>query len=257
MRQEDLQRRIVALVRAHGRISAESLAAQLAASRETIRRDLGDLARRGELLKFHGGAAVLESAGESAFHARLHENEPQKRAVARRAAALFAPGDSLFIDTGTTTLFLAEELAKQSGLTVITNASAIAQMVSRGEDNEVFLIGGRFSPDASESLGALALEQIDRFRPMHAVITVGAVDGEGARDFSLEEAEVARAMIARARKTTIIADTSKIDRPALYPVCPLAAVHRLVMNRLPQGDLAQAVRAAGVELIEAGEEGGA
>lgn len=254
MRPEERRRRVVALVREHRRVSVEFLSELLGLSRETIRRDLTDLAERGELVKYHGGASFPEHRGEGSFEARLLENTAQKRAIARRAAALFSEGDSLFVDTGTTTRFFAEELAQRTGLTVITNNAVIAHAVSGQGRNDAFLIGGQYRADASECLGPLVLDQIDCFRPGHAVITVGAMGMDGISDFSLEEAAVAKAMIDRAKCLTVIADTTKLGRSAMFPICPLGRVHRLVTGKLSSREFLQALRAAGTEVIEVAAE---
>lgn len=242
--------RILQILRDGERHSVEHLADKLAASRETIRRDLTELAAEGIVRKFHGGAALPEPRGENRFQARMSEQLREKRAVARRAAELFGPGDTLFIDTGTTTVLFAEELARRGGITVITNSVTIAQTVTQGEsENRVFVIGGEYAAEAAENLGSLAVEQVGRFQALHAVITVGAIDEVGVMDFSLGEAEVARAMIAQARRITVIADSSKLNRMALFRVCALEEIDRLVTDRPPAGMLAAALAAAGVEVV--------
>jgi hypothetical protein len=103
--------RIMELLVEHRRLTVEELAQQLGASPETIRRDLTELAARDVLRKFHGGAALPESGAKGAFQARMAENLPAKRAIARRAAGLFATGDTIFVDTGSTTIAFAAALA--------------------------------------------------------------------------------------------------------------------------------------------------
>jgi DeoR family transcriptional regulator, glycerol-3-phosphate regulon repressor len=251
LRPEERRDRIVDLLREGARVSVDALAAALQASRETVRRDLAELARRGLVRKFHGGAGLPEPAGEGPFQTRMSEHPREKRAIGRRAAALFGPGDTLFVDTGTTSVVFAEELAKGTGLTVVTNCLTIAQLVSgSGRGNRAFLIGGEYRDAAAQTLGALAVEQIARFHAAHAVLTVGAIDPAGIMDFDLGETEVARAMIAQARTVTVIADSSKLGRRGLFEVCPLARVDRLVVDRLADGPLAAALQAA-VEVIVA------
>ncbi len=257
MRPSDRRELIVDLVRERERVTVEALAQELDTSPETIRRDLTELAARGFIRKFHGGAASTEAAVfgskvEGAFHARMQEHMREKRAIARRAAALFSSGDALFIDTGTTTVIFAEELARLSGLTVITNSVAIVQTIVRGnESNRAFLIGGRYRDDGSENLGTLAVEQISRFRAPHTVLTAGAIEPHGVMDYDLSEAEVAIAMVANTHSLTVLADSSKFSRTGLFHVCPLAEVDRLVANRAPEGRLAEALKSAAVELIVA------
>ena len=157
----------------------------------------------------------------------------------------------MFVDTGTTTLLFAEELAQASGLTVITNSAAIAALAARSTSNTTFLIGGEYRADGTESLGPLAVEQIGRFHAVHAVLAVGSVETVGILDFDLKEAEVARAMIAQARSVTVLADASKFGRGGLIKVAPLSAVERIITEAEPPRGIASALRDAGVSIIVA------
>jgi DeoR family transcriptional regulator, glycerol-3-phosphate regulon repressor len=257
MRVSERRDRILALVRREQRVAVDLLAEKLDASHETIRRDLADLAIRGLVRKFHGGAALPENSvadeiTEGSFQARLTEHVGEKRLVAQAAAALFAPGDTLFVDTGTTTFVFAEELARVSGLTVITNSVLIAQAITRGAGgSRVFLLGGEFNEEAAETLGPLVIEQIHQFHAVHAVLTVGAITTQGLLDFSMEETEVARAMIEQANQVTVLADGSKLHKAGLFQVCPLASINRLVIDRPPSGAIDGALREAEVEMVVA------
>ena len=168
--------------------------------------------------------------------------------IACQAASLFSPGDSIFIDTGTTTLFFARALSSVPRLTIVTNSLQIARAVGRS-GNRVFMIGGEYHPDAEENLGVLALEQVTRFNAEHAVITVGALSTDGAMDFSIEEAEMARAMVKQARYLTVIADSSKLGKRAMFQIFPLSRIDRLVIDRLPTGSLMESLTEAEVDII--------
>ena len=95
------------------------------------------------------------------------------------------------------------------------------------------------------------MEQIARFNAEHAVVTIGALSADGAFDFSIEEAEITRAMIARTRYLTVIADSSKLGKRALFQVFPLERIDRLIIDRKPMGELAKALADAHVEVHEA------
>jgi DeoR family transcriptional regulator, glycerol-3-phosphate regulon repressor len=169
----DRRERILELLRdsESGRLTVEDLVRSLKISAETIRRDLTRLSSASLITKFHGGAALPRPSGEGPFQARMAERLREKRAIARSAAALFRTGDSLLIDTGSTTVLFAEELARQTGLTVITNSVMIAQIMTRRRNgNRAFLIGGEYSDEAAVSLGALAVRQVSQFHAIHAVI---------------------------------------------------------------------------------------
>src|SRR5215213_7325852 len=127
MQSKERRERIVDLVRDRNRVTVDQLANFLQASKETIRRDLTELAERGIIRKVHGGAttpglSLPTDRSESPFALRLQASLRAKRAISRKAASLFGAGDTLFIDAGSTTLYFAEELARRPSLTVITNS---------------------------------------------------------------------------------------------------------------------------------------
>lgn len=248
MRPNERRDRIVELVRERERVTVEELAQDVGSSQETIRRDLVELSDKGLLIKFHGGASVLpRNDFENAFQTRMHEQANEKKAIADYAAKLFKPTDTIFMDTGTTTLFFAQALSKLSRLTIITNSTQIAQIMGRAE-HKTFLIGGEYIAESQQNTGALALEQIRRFHAEHAVITIGALSEGGALDYLMEEAEIARAMVAQARMVTVIVDSTKFKRSGLFELFPLSRINRLVTDRLPESDLLHALNAANVEI---------
>lgn len=256
MRPNLRRERIEQVVRERERVTVDALAELLGTSRETIRRDLSELAQRGRLRKIHGGATVAEIRlpepdVEGSFQGRISENAEAKRAIARCAVQCFQPGDTLFVDTGTTTLWFAEELAAANGLTVITNSAAIAAFAARGPSSSTFLIGGEYRADGTENLGPLAVEQIGQFHAIHAVLAVGSIETAGVFDFDVREADVARAMIAQARSVTVLADASKFGRGGLIKVASLDAVARVITEAAPPDDIAAALKDAGTEVVRA------
>lgn len=258
MRPKDRRQEIVALVNRLRLATVEDLAEKLDVSRETIRRDLSVLQSDGSLRKYHGGARALESNAvdeetESPFAHRMAHNIDAKHAIAQTASHLFQRGDSIFIDTGSTTLAVAEALAPLSSLLVITNSPRIAASIAANNTNKAFLIGGAYGAEVGESLGPLALEQIAKFRANHVILTVGAMDTHCIMNFDLQEAEIARAMIERADSVTVVADHSKFDRRAVFEVAPLSRIARVITDRAPSRTMTEALRSAGVELHVAGE----
>jgi DeoR family glycerol-3-phosphate regulon repressor len=239
------QARIAAIIGQRGQMSVEELAELFTVSPETVRRDLNGLAEQGAVQKVHGGAKAPRPRPEASFHERMGENAAGKRAIAEKLAREVEPGDTLFIDTGSTTLICAEVLAGIDGLTVITNSLGIAEVM--GQRAAVYLAGGRYGADNRQTLGPTALAQIDSYQADTAVLTVGALDAEaGAMDYEAGEAEVARAMAANARRVIVVADASKFGRRAPFRVCRLAQIDMLVADAAPEAALAAALDAAGV-----------
>jgi DeoR family glycerol-3-phosphate regulon repressor len=251
MRPRDRQLQIIDLVRSNGKMTVEQLAQGFAISAETIRRDLTFLAANGKIRKIHGGAMPLRNFGEGAFAQRMQSNARAKRTIADKARQLVAPGDTVFIDTGSTTLVMAEALATIDDLTVITNSTAIAEVVSAANlSTRMYLLGGWYNEDNRQTCGAMALNQLDGFHANLALLTVGAVAADaGAMDYSDDEAAIASAMIARADRVAILADASKFDRVAPFVVASFEQIDTLVCDRAPPRDLAQRLEQAGVTVI--------
>ena len=250
---EKRQTKIIDTLRKQKRVTVDELAKLFDISRETIRRDLTQLANTGKIQKIHGGAILPRVFGEGSFQQRMSDNTDAKARIASQAAELFTAGETLFIDTGSTTLYFAEKLSEISGLTIVTNSTEIARIISSsGTGNRTFLLGGEYSNDNHQTVGTLVAAQIKSFRAHHAVLTVGALDvRSGAMDFNIEEAQVAHAMIEQSESVTILADSSKYNNLASFEVCPLSRIDRLVCDLAPPDAMTEALKEGGVEIVVA------
>jgi DeoR family glycerol-3-phosphate regulon repressor len=244
------QSQIVEIVRQNGKASVENLANKLEASRETIRRDLTELAKSGRVQKVHGGAVIGQVFGEGEIQERMSHQVDAKTGIAKLAASLFQPGETLFVDTGSTTQYFAEELGCRSGLTIVTNSIEIAKTVlAPPTGNRAYLLGGEFHLDNHQTAGSMAVTQIRAFRAHHAVLTIGALDTlSGLMDYNIEEAQVARAMIEQSKSLTVLADHSKFNQLASFEVCPLARIDALVCDTPPPDDIFRALVGAGCKI---------
>ena len=245
------RKKISLIVAERGEISVEEIASLCDASHETIRRDLTMLENAGRLLKVHGGAKRIPIAIECSFDERMGENRAGKQIIAEKLARWMSSNQTIFMDTGSTTLVAAEALARISELRVVTNSLKIASALAVTSDGpEVFLLGGRLERDNQETIGPTTIEEIERYNPDLAVITIGGLDAShGISDYSFDEAQVARAMIARAGRTVVLADRSKFDHRATFRVCAIDMIDVLISDELPETKLASALRAAEVSLL--------
>ncbi|MEN8143296.1 MAG: DeoR/GlpR family DNA-binding transcription regulator, partial [Thermodesulfobacteriota bacterium] len=183
-----------------------------------------------------------------AFRDRMGDNPAAKAAVAAEAVKLIKAGETLLIDTGSTTLYFAEKLTEVPNLTVVTNSAEIARIISLAKSkSKTFLLGGEFNADNRQTVGSMAISQIRSFRAHHAVLTVGGLDlRTGVMDFCIEEAQVARAMIEQAESVTVLVDSSKFGRIASFEVCSLNRVNHLVCDQQPPVKIKEALLKAGV-----------
>lgn len=250
MKPHERQPQIEAIIRREGEVSVEMLAQRFDVSTETIRRDLGVLAEIGRIQKVHGGARRPQLIREPGHDERATTAAAAKAAIGRRLADAVEPGETLFIDTGSTTLAAAESLAVIPGLTVITNSCRLAERLARaGSDAAIHLLGGRYGLDNAQTTGIAVIEQLQAFRADRAVLTVAALDpAEGAMDASLDEAQIARAMVRHARSVTILADATKFARHAAYAVCATQDIDLVISDDSLDKAHREALRDRGVEL---------
>ena len=250
MKPSDRQTKISRILRNKGRVSVDELVSKLGTSAETIRRDLTVLSSAGKLQKIHGGAILPRAIGEGAFQQRMQENVIAKSQIAELACKLISPGDTLFIDTGSTTLILAEELASIDNLTIVTNSTDIANIFDTKSSTEVFLVGGSYNAENHETIGSLAIAQLKTFKMKYAILTVGGIDATaGIMDFNIEEAQIAKAMAEQAEVLIVLADTSKLNRIGSFKVADLNRIDYLVSNNSPDEPLKTALKNVEIKII--------
>lgn len=240
------QSEILLAARRDGAASISALAATLGVSLETVRRDIRPLVERGDLVKTHGNVQLPDLGREAPFDRRLREMTSEKRRIARHMAAQISDGDSIVMDTGTTTSVFARELLGKHGLTIVTNSSDVARTLATVNGNKVYMAGGELHGDNGAAFGRTAVDFIARFRVKHAIITIAAIDARmGPMDFYLEEAEFARMALQCGERRVILTDHSKFSRTALIKVCDFSDFDLLVTDAPPPADLAAALAKAG------------
>lgn len=245
------QAQIAELVSRRGFVGVDALSVQFGVSAETIRRDLSDLAGRDLLTKTHGGAKRPQRlAREGSFDERLAEDMQAKRRIAAKMVELVSPGDTLFIDTGSTTLACAMELAHLRDLTVITNSTRIAHVfASPRHAAGVHLLGGEYRAQNEQVTGAMAIAQMASFHADCAIIGMAGINVElGLMDADPHEADMARAMIKASEKLYAVGHAAKFERRAAHIVCALEEVDVLVSDSPPGSILREACRMHAVEL---------
>jgi DeoR family glycerol-3-phosphate regulon repressor len=231
----------------HGSCIVAGLAEQFAVSDETIRRDIKVLANKGLVERVHGGAVLPDLFREPNFQKRLNRDAEAKKAIARAAAAQVRDGDSLMLDTGSTTAYVARALTQRRNLMVVTNCAEIARTLATNGRNKVYLAGGEFRADDTASFGPAATRFVERFRVRHAVLSIGAIAADdGFMDFHLSEAEFSRAVIAQANRVMVVADRSKFTAQAPVKVCGFAEIGALITDQPPPPAIAQRLDEAGV-----------
>jgi DeoR family transcriptional regulator, fructose operon transcriptional repressor len=246
------QNDILKLLEVKGQMSVADISNHFNVSEDTVRRDLDALAERGALTRTHGGAVTITALvhRDSPFLQRLNARTAEKQRIAKAAAALISDGETLLINGGSTTRFFASELSRQY-LTVVTNNLSIPGVLATELIRDVYVMGGQFRPEAQVTIGPVLASGI-QISVDTAVVGVGGVTArEGLTTTVLEEASMIAAMMAAARRTIVLADSSKLGKHSFAQIAGLNAMQILVTDAEPSEDLAAALRDAGVQLVVA------
>ena len=236
-----------------GECSIDALVKRFGVSGMTVRRDLHALAERGKVIRTHGGATMAERVSfEFDFLHRVREHEAAKRQIAVAAAAQIEDGQSVMLDSGTTTLELAKRLREKRRLTVITTSLPIAAQLQYDRHIEVLLLGGYVRPSAPDLAGPLTETNLESLRADVAIIGARGVDRRGAvYQDSPEIARMLTKMAASAARVFVVADSSKLGRTALWRFGRLQDWAGLVTDAAADRSMLTALRKAGARVIVA------
>lgn len=217
-----------------GKVVAIRLADDLGVAVQTIRRDLRQLCAAGLLERIHGGAVLPSGVSNIGYGDRRALNREIKIKIARRAAQLIPDHASLFLNIGTTTEAVAHALHAHKDLMVVTNNLNVANILADNPSCNVVVAGGSLRRSDGGLVGDLAAIAIDRFKVDFAVIGASAIDLSGdLLDFDPEEVRVSAQIIAAARATILVADSSKFTRKAPVKIASLGQVGHFVTDRVP------------------------
>ncbi len=248
---EERRARILELVNERGSVSVSELHRRLKVSQETIRRDITKLAQENRLRKTHGGALALDHS-EPVFDERMAVNMDGKRAIGRIAAEMVTDDSTLIIDSGTTTLCLAEYLMEHRRLTVYTNDIHIAQRLGGRNDNHVFLTGGEFLSSEGALVGRDATAMLANYYPDFAFVGAAAFATHPfLMDYTREAAELRTQMLSQARTKVVLVDHTKFGRTAPVKVGGLEEVDIIITDVALSGDIKAGLARLSAEIIVA------
>ena len=212
LREEEILRE---LRKSGGSCRVGFLAEQLSVSSETIRRNIRTLEENNVVRKVHGGVHLVEDIAEDSFNSRISHHAEEKARLAAAVAGNISDGDSVFLDIGSTTAYVALELKQKKNLFVVTNSAFVANTLATRNGNRVFMAGGELRAHDGGSFGAEALDLVGRLNVQFAVFSAGAVNADhGFMLHDLEEANLARVAAANAQVRFVVADHEKFDKRA-------------------------------------------
>ena len=254
--QQERHAQILALLRRDGVVRIATLAQAFDVTTETARRDLDALAATGALQRTYGGGANRSLIDEPGIRMRGLAHPSARTRIAAAAAALVEPGDALLIDAGSTTsLFAAALAARNLRVTVVTNCVPVATALGASDGCRVILCPGEFVAREAGVFGSEAVAFVARYRANKAFIGAGGVTSDGLTDADSAGCAVKRAMLERAERGILLADSSKFGVVQFERFATLADVDDLVTESPAPRKLDAALKGAGVTVRLAGRTG--
>ncbi len=210
-----------------------NLSESMHVSPETIRKDLKELENEGLLKRVHGGAVLTKKInGDLPINVRKNIYLDSKKIIASKALPYIHEGDTIFLDSSSTSIGIGESLHMFNHLKVITNSYLIAETLIKMPNIQLILVGGNFHQKNYSFVGQKALQMIRSYLVDACFISCTGVNEKGfLTDSSEDEAEIRKAMIEQSCHCYCILDDTKIYRSATYMVGHLNQFEAILSNK--------------------------
>ncbi len=227
-RQNEILRRLKESKRA----GVTELARDLFVSEATIRRDLAEMKSMGLIERSHGGALLPENAEEISIFFRMEKNANEKERAATKALPHIPPFKSVFIDSSSTALALAERI-DLSFKTVVTNNLQTAIQLSKKPNINLILLGGSVHFNTISATGSWTARQLADFSFDLMISSCAAIIDSGVFERSLEQKEIKRVAFERCKKRVLLIDHTKFDAHGTYRLASLSEYDLIVADSTP------------------------
>ncbi|HEV8442535.1 MAG TPA: DeoR/GlpR family DNA-binding transcription regulator [Steroidobacteraceae bacterium] len=246
---------ILKLVEERSIVSVGDLLDLLGASEATIRRDINALAERGEVKRIRGGAEAVRPRHQPhlvgmPFAMSQDVSVPQKRAIARAAAALIAPGESIIINGGTTTYALVEFL-ENSDLDILTNSFPIAAKLLATSRNRITLPGGTIFREQNIVLSPFENDTVASFWGNKLFVGCYGLNRFGMMEADPLIVQAQTKLLKRCEHVIVMADSSKLRRKSAMIVAGLDRIQTIVTDDGARPEELEDFRSAGIKVIVA------
>jgi len=241
MRQTDRLAAILERLSENGGVDVTDLAREFAASPATVRRDLRLLEQQRLLSRTHGGAVAHGVLYELPLRYRSARHGQEKRRIASAAAERVDEGMVVGLTGGTTTTEVARALGDMRRLTIVSNSLSIAAELAVRPNLKLVVTGGVARPESYELIGPLAEATLSGLNLDLAIVGVDGISAAaGLTTHHETEASTNRTLIARAERTIVVTDSSKIGRAAFARIARARAVEELITD--PNADADEVAR---------------
>lgn len=252
---EQRRRRILDLIEQRGQITVRDLVEKFSISAVTARADLDALASEGMAVRSHGGAVRrVEASQDYPLRLKITLHHAEKARIGKAAAELIQNGETVILDSGTTTAEIARHLKMRrlQSVTVITHALNIASELVDASTLSVIMIGGLLRPVSGSFVGPQAETMLKEFHADRLFLAVDGFDLElGPSTPDLLEAQLNTVMMRVSKEVNVVADFSKLGRRSLSRIGPLSGVHRLITDSRAPAEFIEALHKSKIDVITA------
>ena len=248
-----VQRRVLILEKLEekGQVDVISLSKDLMVSAVTIRNDLKRLEQKNVIIRARGGAIKVDRVGmDFALTDKNKQNYDQKKRIGKAAANLIEEGDTIILDSGTTTMEIAKNISTIAELTVITNALNIANQLAEHPKANVIIPGGFLRKNSLSLIGATAEESFKNYFCDKLFL---AVDGfsamHGLSTPNVEEAHLNRIMMSISKQVIVVTDSSKFHKRSFAFITHISEIDILITDSGIPSEDQKKLESAGVKVI--------
>ncbi|MEG0109759.1 MAG: DeoR/GlpR family DNA-binding transcription regulator [Oscillospiraceae bacterium] len=241
---------ILSLLASHKTMSIQQLCKELFCSPSSLRRDLIKLEKTGSVRRIRGGVTLVAGTGfDYSSNFRENVNVAEKTYICGIARDFLANGMSLFLDSSSTVVKICPVLDSLSNITVVTNGIGTALILNNCSNVETFITGGHLRHGNATLLGETAGDFTRNFKADLAIVSCRGIDRDGAFEADLEQARIKQHMMQNAKKTILLADSTKFGTHFFHRLCNFSDLQAVISDKAPTPEIELAIESQGCEML--------
>lgn len=243
---------ITQAVKQHKYCSIQELASRTGVSHATIRRDLQTLAAGDQVRLTRGGAmyVLTNTAQEPAYNIKSTLQADEKIRIGHAACGLIHSGETILIDTGTTTYQMIPSLKEMQHVTVVTNDVLIAAELAPCAGLDLCMLGGQVRPGHYTTIGFWTNQALENLHVDRGFLSCDSVDIKGGCSITnAEEIQIKQQMINASNECNLLVDHTKFNSIAFMRLCPLKKIHSIITGKELDASIVREYEALGIQMI--------
>ncbi len=244
--------KIIEMLSSSSYVTVEEFVRCMGVSAVTIRSDLSSLEKEGVLIRTHGGAMIVEKKSQARFISQtMKEYEEEKKAIAKKACTLLSDGNTIILDSGSTTTRMVDSLT-QSRLTVVTNNIIALDAMADKSNINVIALGGQLRRESMGTIGPIANAAVKSLNVDIYFMGGAAYNRDGISSTDLTESELKKSMLRASEKVVFLADSTKFGKKSFSTICTWDKVDTFITDKI-NPSFREELEKMGVEVITADE----